>query len=76
MASEYRVYRLVDTAVHEEIFTLNQFFMQRIWYIVSVQKNAGDSWTPVFLFLYTWVFLTDRMKDEFVQSLYAVKMVI
>ena len=23
MASEYRVYRLVDMAVHEEIFTLN-----------------------------------------------------
>ena len=49
MASRYRVFRLVDMAVHEEIFTLNQFFMQRIWYLVFVQKcwRFMDSSIPI-----------------------------
>ena len=51
MASEYRVYRLVDMAVHEEIFTLFVIFgkavlepprqMQGIWAAVKQDMSAA-----------------------------------
>ena len=48
MASEYRVYRLVDMAVHEEIFTLVIDYWCVPWTsgaMIKINQNSPYPWT-------------------------------